>query len=352
MMYRPSPLCSPLPAFFNGGFQRSVSPFIFSLLSLLALGSSLLPHRNCLGAEPQVRSAVDEKHPWTRRLYTPTLLTKLNDTWFLVVCWQHRILFNDKLDPDLGSWQILDDTLSGPHSIASNGSLYVVDNTGSHGLRVYSRTGDVFTLVQEIGDLGKRTHRVIYDPVAKAFFVLSSNSQDLYKFEVKGEGLALVEHRPLSFLEGQYTRSVTLHDDHLYFTSGPGAILKVRHRDGSYTVVERHAVPEKMKGMNDIFPASDGWWYLTATPQAFMRTRDLASLARGEYEDLQETLGFAGTPYYLFEENGRLWIPQITQHSGVVSFKLSDNQLSEREVLFDFGPPTADDLERMKVFPR
>ena len=351
-MNRPSSLFSPLPVFFGWGLRRGVSPLIFSLLSLLVLGSNLLLDLNCLGDEPQARSAVDEKRPWTKRLHTPTLLTKLNDTWFLVVCWQHRILFNDDLDPDLGSWQILDDTLSGSHSIASNGIIYVVDNTGSHGLRVYSRKGEVFTVVQEISDLGKRTHRVIYAPVPKAFFVLSSNSQDLYKFEVEGERLTLVEHRPLSFLEGQYTRSVTLHDDHLYFTSGPGAILKVRHRDGSYTVVERHTVPEKMKSMNDVFPASDGWWYLTATPQAFIRTRDLASLARGEYEDLQEKLGFAGTPYYLFEENGRLWIPQITQHSGVVSFKLSDNLLIERQVLFDFGPPTPEDLERMKVFPR
>lgn len=351
-MNQPTPLFTALPILLVRGPGRNVSRFILLSLTALALGSTLLPNGNCLGDEPKTRPAVDEKLPWTSRLYTPTLLTKLNETWFLVVCWHHRILFNDKLDPDLGSWQILDDTLSGSHSIASNGTLYVVDNTGSHGLRVYSRKGNVFTLVQEIGDLGKRTHRVIYDPVAKAFFVLSSNSQDLYKFAVEGEKLKLVEHRPLAFLEGQYTRSLTLHDDHLYFTSGPGAILKVRHRDGSYTVVERHTVPEKMKSMNDVFPASDGWWYLTATPQAFIRTRDLASLARGEYEDLQEKLGFAGTPYYLFEENGRLWIPQITQHSGVVSFKLLDNQLIEREVLFDFGPPAEEDLERMKVFPR
>lgn len=293
---------------------------------------------------------------WRDRLYTPTYMTRLGDTWFIVVCWHHRILFHDgpEPDPDLSNWQVMDEDLAGPHSITWDGELYVVDDTGRHSVKTFRRVdGGGFERVQDIEGLGQRTHRVHYCADSEAFYVLSSNSQDLYKFVRDGWQLELEYHRPLEFLEGKYTRSFTLHDGHMYFTAGPG-VVKARYLDGSYEVVARHEVPGPLAGMNDVFPASDGWWYLTATPQAIVRTRDLESLAAGEFEDLQEPLGFRGTPYYLFEHDGRLWIPQITQHSGIVSFRLDPDggELADRRVLFDFGPPTAADRERMGVLPR
>jgi len=297
-------------------------------------------------------TASPDPQPWQDRLYTPTLLTRLDDTWFLVVCWQHRILFNRELDPDLATWQTLDDTLAGPHSITSDGHLFVVDDTGRHGLKVYTRQADSFTLVQTIPNLGKRTHRVHYDPATEAFYVLSSNSQDLFQFTREGDQLKLARHLPLDFLKGSYTRSFTLHDGHMFFTSGPGAIVKVRHQDGSFEPVAEYPVPDSLRGMNDVFPASDGWWYLTATPQAIVRTRDLANLAKGEFEDLQDSLGLKGTPYYLSEHEGRLWVPQITQYSGLLSFKLEDDKITDRQILFDFGPPTPEDKERFLKLPR
>lgn len=305
-----------------------------------ASGLSITADRN---AAPQ---------PWQQRLYTPTLFTRLGDTWFLVVCWQHRILFNRELDPDLSSWKTLDDTLAGPHSIATDGHLFVVDDTGRHSLKVYTRKADEFTLVQTISDLGRRTHRVQYDPEMKAFYVISSNSQDLYKFVRDGDRLTLDKHLPLDFLKGAYTRSFTIQDGHMYFTSGPKAIIKVRHRDDSFEPVAEYLVPGFLTGMNDLIRASDGWWYVTATPQAFVRTRDLADLAKGEFENLQDELGFQGTPYYLFEHENRLWVPQITQYSGLLSFLLKDGQITDRQVLFDFGAPTNEDKARFQEFPR
>lgn len=301
--------------------------------------------------------ADDADASWRDRLYTPTYLTQLGDTWFIVVCWHHRILFHDGPEPDadLSNWRTMDEELAGPHSIAWDGELYVVDDTGRHSLKTFRRTedGSGFERVQSIDGLGQRTHRVHYCEDTEAFYVLSSNSQDLYKFVREGWELKLEYHRPLAFLEGVYTRSFTLHEGHMYFTAGPG-VIKARYQDDSYEVVARYPVPRQLAGMNDVFPASDGWWYVTATPQAIVRTRDLASLADGDFEDLQQPLGFRGTPYYLFEHEGRLWVPQITQHSGIVSFRLEPEggELGDRRVLFDFGPPTAADRERVAEAPR
>ena len=178
------------------------------------------------------------------------------DTRFIVVCWHHRILFHDgpEPDPELSNWQVMDEGLAGPHSITTDGGLYVVDDTGRHGLKTYRRRavaeGGGFERVQSIEGLGRRTHRVHYCAASKAFYVLSSNSQDLYKFARDGWELKLEYHRALKFLEGKYTRSFTLHDGHMFFTAGPG-IIKARYLDDSYEVVARYSALHSLAGMND-----------------------------------------------------------------------------------------------------
>lgn len=106
----------------------------------------------------------------------------------------------------------MDGELAGPHSIATDGELYVVEDTGHHGLKTYRREaeGGGFERLQGIEDLGRRPHRVRYCEVGRAFYVLSSNSQDFYRFVRDGWQLKLQYHRALGFLEGQYTRSFTL----------------------------------------------------------------------------------------------------------------------------------------------
>lgn len=61
-----------------------------------------------------------EAKSWESRLYSPTLLTKLEDTYFIVDAWHNRILYSRTLDAELQAWKVLDSELAGPHSIASN----------------------------------------------------------------------------------------------------------------------------------------------------------------------------------------------------------------------------------------
>ena len=296
---------------------------------------------------------AEDPTDWKNRLYTPTQIDKIGDHYFIVVCWHHRILYNDSLDPDISRWQVLDDEIAGPHSIDSDGTFYVAEDTGRHRLKVYRREGDQFSLIQELGPFGKRTHRVRYDEATRAFYVISSNSQHLTKLVVAGDRLEVVYTKELPILEGAYTRSLSIYDDHLYFTSGPGVITKVRYRDDSYEPVARYRVPEGMKSANDIFRSGDGWWYLTATPQRIVRARSLEALDKGDYEDLYGELGLQGTPYYLARFDGRFFVPQITQHSGVLSFTHDERgKITDLRTHFDFGPPNASDRERILALPR
>jgi len=289
---------------------------------------------------------------WQDRLYTPTQITKLGDLYFIVVCWQHRIIYSDKLGRPMAEWKTLDDTIAGPHSIATDGELYVAEDTGRHRLRVYQRTGDAFEHVQTLGPFGKRTHRVRYDKPTQAFYVVSSNEQVLTKLRRDGNRLKVQYVKKLPFLKGAYTRSLTICGPDMFFTSGPGVITKVRYRDDRLKVVATYKVPQGMEGGNDVFRTEDGWWYVTATPQRIVRARSLADLDAGKFEDVYRTLGCKGTPYYLAKIDGRYFVPQITQYSAVISFVHKDGKIADVQTHFDFGPPKAVDKQRVREFPR
>ena len=101
--------------------------------------------------------------------------------------------------------------------------------------------------------MGTRSHRVRYDPAAKAFFVLCADSQHISKLVRDGDGLRLVYKKQLGFLAGTYTRSMTLADGAMYFVAGPGYIFKVHYRDDSFRVLARYRVPSALGGMNDLY---------------------------------------------------------------------------------------------------
>ncbi len=290
---------------------------------------------------------------WRTRLYTPTAIEKIGDHYFIVVCWHHRILYSDALTPDVTQWKPLDEDIAGPHSIHSDGVLYVAEDTGRHGLKVYGWEGDQLKLRQELGPFGKRTHRVRYDPTTRAFYVISSNSQDLTKLVREGEQLKVEYTKKLTFLKNAYTRSLTIEGDAMYFTSGPGVISKVRYQDDSYALLATYRVPEGMHSANDVFLTRDGWWYVTATPTRIVRARSLEDLDAGRFEDVYATLGLKGTPYYLAQIDDRYFVPQITQYSGILSF-IHDAQgnITDIQTLFDFGPPTPSDRFRYEALPR
>lgn len=290
---------------------------------------------------------------WKGRLYTPTQFVRLGDLYFIVDCWHNRILYSPTLQPDISRWKLLDDDLAGPHSIDTNGRLVVVEDTGRHTLKVYLRGGMHFKHIQTIDNVGGRPHRVIFDKPTNSFYVIGSTTQTISRLTARedGTGLNLLYTKTLAFLEGAYTRSMTIIDDAMVFVSGPGKVIKTTYRDDSYRVLEEYTVPEGLGSMNDVF-YSGNYFYLTATPTRIIRVKTLDDLKQGVFEDVYEKLGLKGTPYYLYQQGRRIFVPQITPYSGIISFREEGDEIADLRVHFDYGLPTEEDKTELKRLPK
>jgi hypothetical protein len=81
------------------------------------------------------------------RLYTPTLIQKIDNLYYIVDCWHHRIIYSDTVEKSISSWNILDENIGGPHSVASNGDYLFTENTGYNSMKIFRRNsggGTVF----------------------------------------------------------------------------------------------------------------------------------------------------------------------------------------------------------------
>ncbi|MCI5066703.1 hypothetical protein MRY87_13360 [bacterium] len=295
-----------------------------------------------------VYSAIPAKQPtpWQNRLFTPTQLAILQGKYFLVDCWHHRVLWSDELTRDLSEWKVISDQVIGPHSIASDGEIFLVDDTESSAVVAYRFKNGAFFEVQRFTNLGVRPHRVRYDQESEAFWVVMSKSQEIAKI-TRTDGRYEVSYtKHLPFLEGKYTRSFTIHEDLMYFVSGPDAVIGVRYLDDSFEEEERYPVPPELGSMNDLFFSGE-YWYLSATPQKLIRVRELQAIGDPEqYEDLFEKLQLRGTPYYFTAAHGRIYLPEITEYSRIISFVENGAEIADLQIHFDFGPPNRSSLER------
>ncbi len=248
---------------------------------------------------------------YPERLYLPTHMDKFGDVYFIVDCYNNRVLYSRDKSLPVTEWNVLDDDLSWPHSIASDGEFYLVDNTQAHELRVYRRDGrGGFMLHQVITDVGRRPHRTVYDPQSQAFYVLAAESQHIARLERNGEGLELAYLKPLPFLQGSYARSFSLIGGEMYFVSGPGTINIVDYRSGSYEVRESYAVPDRLASSNDIHFV-DGVFLLSATLNQLVRCESLQALAQDSCESVYDMLGFRGNPYFFSVFDGATHVTEI-----------------------------------------
>lgn len=292
---------------------------------------------------------------WQARCYTPTNLVQAGPYFFLVDCWHHRVLWSKTLESDPNRWKTLDDDLAGPHSIATDAAVYLIEDTGRNAVVVYRPQGNGFQKIQQVDHVGKRPHRTVYDAPTGAFYVLAAESQDITKLMREGDRVVQRLQKHLDFLEGEYTRSMTIVGEAMYFVSGPDVITKTTYRDGRFEVIRRYRVPDAvngLSGMNDLVQTEDGGWLATATPGPIVYFRSLDALAAGQYEDLTRRLGLRGTPYYLSRIDGRYYVPQIDAYSGIVSFAWHDRQIGDVRTFMDFGPPTQADADRRAGHPQ
>lgn len=285
---------------------------------------------------------------YSSRLYTPTQITKIDNTYFIVDCWNHRIIYSKSIDTKIANWKVLDEDIAGPHSIASDGTVYIAEDTGRHRLFVYKKVGEMFKRVQILDNMGKRPHKTIYDEATKRFYVISSMTQELIVLKDNDGTVELEKKIPLPFLEGQYTRSFSIIDGKMYFVSGAQKITVADYKSGDITVEKQYDVPAKYVSMNDIEKIDD-YFYISSTPQMLVRLKDLSNF--NESVDLMDELELKGTPYYISTIENTIFIPQITEYSGIKSFSLIKESIQNVKTINDSGAEDETVKERKAELP-
>jgi len=288
---------------------------------------------------------------WRTRLNAPTMFKKIDGLYFCCDIWHSRVIYTDSIYKPVSDWITLDDTrfLVGPHTIEENDDLYVMDNTENGSVITYKKTGSSFAFQQEltVGALGTRPHCVKYDSVTDAWYVLlgggpgPGGTRKMVKLTRSGDTLSIARTDDLSFISGQYSRGFRIIDGKMYFVAVSKKIYEVAFDGSSYTLLNTYTLPTGMESPNDVFKSSSGDWYATATNQKIIKFASLAAMDAGTYTDVYASFDLAGTPYYLEEFDGALWVPEIIERNGLTKVVSGVPELVQ-----DYGTENASSLYR------
>ncbi|WP_051656752.1 YncE family protein [Butyrivibrio sp. AE3004] len=287
-------------------------------------------------------------------LSVPTYVYKVDETWFIVDCYHDQIIYNDNLDTPLGEWKVLTKEAKQPHTMASDGQVFLVDDTENNRVLVFERQDGAFVNTQIFTDIGKRPHYTVYDESDKAFYVWSSMTGEVYIFrhEEDSSKMYLTEVRrvggqDVSPLEGTYIRSFYIDGNEIYFVSGIGA-------DGrpsgilicdKYTldIKEKIEVSDSMAGMVALIKEGD-YFYITISTDivgdqnaaTIIRTRDLHGLEKGEFEDIySDYFVGGGTPYNITKIDDTFYLTEhrVPGHS-VWSFRILNDEITDVRAVY------------------
>ena len=142
-------------------------------------------------------------------------------------------------------------------------------------------------------------------------------------------------------MQNTYIRSFSIEEDEIYFACNNGTILRTRLED--LTLLEQFSVPAELGGLIQVVKIQD-FYYLTVSTDlsgnsdsaTILRTRELCNLADYGYEDLYETFGSDGTPYYISSMDGHYF---LTQHCylpghGVWQFDIMEEDITNVVALY------------------
>ena len=69
-------------------------------------------------------------------LSVPTYITKINDIYFIVDCYNDQVIYHDNLEDPLYEWQVMTNDISKGHTLASDGTVYLIDDTENNRILV------------------------------------------------------------------------------------------------------------------------------------------------------------------------------------------------------------------------
>ena len=294
---------------------------------------------------------------WRNSLYTPTMIQKVGNEYFIVDCWHHRIIYNDNLRDNISDWKTLTEDINGGHTLAYDGEFYFCDDTDSSQIKIFSKAinDDGYIQIGNIQGVVGRPHFIEYDAFTKSTYVLSSEAAFILKLQKVGTNFEITRFN-LSYLENIYARSFNIIGDFMYIVTSSGKIFQVEYRDNSYKAVDCWEVPEKFFGMN-FLDKIDDYWYLTTYQNKreqirpnFIRAEQLNDFAKNDYEDLYQLMDFQGVPYYITHFDNKHFVTEIDTCSGVKSFCTNGKFITDIETYYFFeGRSNESALRRQRL---
>ena len=277
-------------------------------------------------------------------LSVPTYVTKVDDLWFIVDCYHNRIIYTDNLGIPLNEWYIMCDQATQPHTMASDGTVYMVEDTENNRVLIFEKKDNKFINTQSFYDIGNRPHFTAYDETSDTFYVWSSSTGELYCFRHTPDStrMYLTDIRKIDQLSGLYVRSFTIVGDDIYFVSGVSAagtspqILQCDLK--TLNIKKGYPVPDELAGMVQITPIDDMFYITVSTDitgnqdyATLVRTSSLDDLSNGKYEDIyaQYFVG-GGTPYNISKVDDTYFLTEhrLQGHS-VWSFKVDHGEITD-----------------------
>lgn len=285
-----------------------------------------------------LNAVPNNPHP---TLSVPTYITKVEDTYFIVDCYNDQVIYHDNLKDPLYEWQLMTNDISKGHTLASDGTVYLIDDTENNRVLVMEKQlnengQSVFLPTQEFLNIGDRPHYIIYDDFTDTFYAWSSQSGEMYLFRHTPDSprMYLTEIRSIPSLNGVYVRSFTIIDDHIYFVSGNSSIIEADLY--SFKIKKEYPVPSQLAGMIQLTKIED-YFYITISTDVtgnqdyatMIRIKSLNDLSSGDYEDVYSNFIGGGTPYYITQID-QVWY--LTEHRlpghSIWSFQVVDNKIT------------------------
>ncbi len=278
-------------------------------------------------------------------LSVPTYITKVDDTYFIVDCYHDQVIYHDNLTDPLYEWKVMTSEINKGHTLASDGLVYLIDDTENNRILVFEKKDDIFYHTQTFDEIGNRPHYIIYDEQTDTFYAWSSMSGEMYLFRHDPEDsrMYLTEIRKIDSLSDTYVRSFTIIGDSIYFVSGiPGTPAILEADLNTFEIRDTYPVPDSMAGMIQLTKVEKDYYLTISTDingnqdyATMIRTDDLSTLSDGNYEDVYKHFIGGGTPYYITFIDNTYYLTEhrIPGHS-IWKFQISDRKITEVETLY------------------
>ena len=278
-------------------------------------------------------------------LSVPTYITKVDNLYFIVDCYHDQIIYHDNLTDPLSQWHVMTDQISKGHTLASDGLIYLADDTENNRILIFEKKDGVFYHTQTFEEIGNRPHYIIYDDNTQTFYALSSMSGEMYLFrhDPGDSRMHLTKTYWIEQLAGTYVRSFTISGNDIYFVSGVLGNPAILRADlGTFEIRETYPVPDSMAGMIQLTITENDYYITISTDingnqdyATMIHTDDLSHLIEGKYDDVYQHFIGGGTPYYVtfIDNNYYLTEHRIPGHS-IWEFKITGDSIHDVKTIY------------------